>query len=112
MITTEDDHRLVLCTCPDQETALTIGERLVEERLAACVSLVPGLSSIYRWQGAIQRDPEVLLLIKTTLARFDALSDSLRRLHPYDVPEIIALPITAGSRDYLSWVTTCTQSDA
>lgn len=109
---TESEHRLVLCTCPDQDTALAIGGRLVEERLAACVSLVPGLTSIYRWQGAIQRDPEVLLLIKTTSVRFDVLSETLSRLHPYDVPEIIALPITAGSPDYLSWVTTCTQPDA
>ena len=108
-MTTESDHRLVLCTCPDQETALAIGGHLVQERLAACVSLVPGLTSIYRWQEAIEQAAEVLLLIKTTAARFDALSESLRRLHPYEVPEIIALPITTGSPDYLTWVTKCTQ---
>lgn len=109
MSSEQDDYRLVLCTCPDQDTAIAIGERLVEERLAACVNVVPGLTSIYRWQGAIEHESELLLLIKTVSARFEALRDALLRLHPYDVPEIIAVPITAGSADYLSWVTTCTQ---
>ncbi len=105
----ETDYRLVLSTCPDPETARTIGERLVADRLAACVSLIPGLTSIYRWEGEIQRDPEVLLLIKTTAARLDRLMETLRGLHPYRVPEIIALPIAAGLPDYLTWVTSCTQ---
>ena len=108
-MTTETDYLLVLCTCPDQESATRIAERLVDERLAACVSLVPGLTSIYRWQGAIKREAEVLLLVKTVAGRFAALSERLRALHPYEVPEIIALPITAGLPDYLSWMTTCTQ---
>jgi periplasmic divalent cation tolerance protein len=107
----DTDHRLVLCTCPDLETGAAIGERLVAERLAACVSLVPGLTSIYRWQGEIQRDSEVLLLIKTGAARFDAMAETLRRLHPYEVPEIIALPIAAGSPDYLAWITQCIRSN-
>ena len=110
-MTAETDYRLVLCTCPDQECATRIAERLVEERLAACVSLVPGLTSIYRWQGGIQRDAEVLLLIKTVAGRFDALAATLCALHPYEVPEIIALPITAGLPDYLTWMTRCTQPD-
>ena len=105
----EVDYRLVLCTCPDQETALALGTQLVEQRLAACVNLVPGLLSIYRWQGEIQRDAEVLLLIKTTAHRLDDLMQSLRRLHPYDVPEIIAVPICAGLPDYLNWLTQCTR---
>jgi periplasmic divalent cation tolerance protein len=105
------DYRLVLCTCPDAETARTIAERLVEDRLAACASLVPGLTSIYRWEGEIQRDSEVLLLIKTTMARLDGLMAAVRRLHPYRVPEIIALPIAAGLPDYLGWVTSCTQPE-
>jgi len=105
-----DEFRLVLCTCPDQQSAESIGERLVDQRLAACVNLVPGLLSIYRWQGEIQRDREVLLLIKTTADRLDALSDGLRRLHPYDVPEIIAVPICAGLPDYLQWLSQCTRS--
>lgn len=103
------EHLLVLCTCPDADTAADLGARLVEERLAACVNVVPGLLSIYSWQGAIARDPEALMLIKTTAARFSDLSVRLRELHPYDLPEIIAHPITAGLPDYLSWVTACTQ---
>ncbi|AUB84502.1 divalent-cation tolerance protein CutA [Candidatus Thiodictyon syntrophicum] len=110
-MTAETDYRLVLCTCPDQECATRIAERLVEERLAACVSLVPGLTSIYRWQGAIQRDAEVLLLIKTVAVRFEVLAATLSALHPYEVPEIIALPITAGLPDYLTWMIQCTQPD-
>lgn len=101
--------RLVLSTCPDSDIAAAIGERLVAEQLAACVSIVPGLTSIYRWEGEIQRDAEVLLLIKTTAERFDPLTTTLRQLHPYDVPEIIALPICDGLPDYLSWLTKCTR---
>lgn len=104
------DCRLVLSTCPDRDTALALGTRLVEQRLAACVNVIPGLSSIYRWEGAIQQDPEVLLLIKTTADRLDSLVATVRRLHPYDLPEIIALPITAGLPDYLNWVSQCTQN--
>jgi periplasmic divalent cation tolerance protein len=102
------NYNLVLCTCPDQDTAIGIGERLVEERLAACVNLLPGVTSVYRWHGKLQRDNENLLLIKTTGDRFQAISTRLRQLHPYDLPEIIAVPITDGLPDYLSWVTECT----
>jgi periplasmic divalent cation tolerance protein len=108
---TDTDYRLVFCTCPDQETAARIAERLVGDRLAACVNLLPGLTSIYRWQGEVQREAEVLLLIKTVTARLPALTAALRELHPYALPEIIALPITDGLPDYLTWVTTCTQAD-
>jgi periplasmic divalent cation tolerance protein len=108
-IVVESAYQLVLCTCPDQETAGRIAERLVGDRLAACVSLVPGLTSIYRWQGEVQRDAEVLLLIKTAAARLPALTATLRGLHPYEVPEIVALPIVGGLPDYLNWVSTCTQ---
>lgn len=110
-MTVDTDFRLVLCTCPDQESANQIAERLVGDRLAACVSLLPGLTSVYRWQGAIQRETEVLLLIKTVAGQFAALAATLRGIHPYEVPEIIALPITEGLDDYLNWMTTCTQPD-
>ena len=90
---------------PDRESGERISRVLVEEHLAACVNLVPGLSSIYRWQGEIQQDQECLLLIKTTAERFEVLADRLRGLHPYDVPEIIALPIGAGDPAYLNWIT-------
>ncbi len=107
----EPTHRLVLCTCPDQECALGIGERVVEERLAACVSVLPGVTSIFRWEGQLQRETEVMLLIKTSGEVVDALATRLRQLHPYVVPEIIALPITGGLPDYLSWVTQCTTTE-
>ncbi|MTW22193.1 divalent-cation tolerance protein CutA [Allochromatium palmeri] len=100
-------YRLILCTCPDQNTALRLAEALVEERLAACASLVPGLTSVYRWDGRIQHDSEVLLLIKSVEACVEPLTERLRQLHPYDVPEIIALPIVSGSSDYLNWVSEC-----
>jgi periplasmic divalent cation tolerance protein len=111
-MTPETDCRLVFCTCPDQESATHIAERLVGERLAACVNLLPGLTSIYRWQGTIEHEAEVLLLIKTVAGRLPVLTAALRGLHPYTLPEIIAVPITEGLPDYLTWMTTCTQPDA
>ena len=102
-------HHLVLCTCPERETALRLARALVEERLAACVSLVPGVTSVYRWEGAIQEDAEVQLLIKTRADRVRSLIARIGQLHPYEVPEIIAIPITEGSAAYLRWVETCTQ---
>ncbi|HEX6549419.1 MAG TPA: divalent-cation tolerance protein CutA [Gammaproteobacteria bacterium] len=100
-----ENQIVTLCTVPDRESGERIGHALVEERLAACVNLVPNLTSIYRWQGAVQQASECLLLIKTTPARFAALAERLRSLHPYDVPEIIALPITQGDSTYLNWIT-------
>ena len=91
-------------TAPSVEEADRIGAALVEERLAACVNIVPGLHSVYRWQGAVEHAGEVPLLIKTTAARYDALQAAIRELHPYEVPEIIALPITHGLPAYLNWV--------
>ena len=96
--------RLALSTAPDAETGARIARALVEERLAACVNLVPGIRSLYRWQGAIQDDTEVMLVIKTRHDRVDALADRLRALHPYEVPELLALPVEAGLAPYLDWV--------
>ena len=96
---------VIFCTVPDRESGERISRVLVEERLAACVNLLPGLTSIYRWQGQIHQDTECLLLIKSTGARFEVLADRLRGLHPYDVPEIIALPVSAGDPAYLNWIT-------
>jgi periplasmic divalent cation tolerance protein len=97
---------LVLTTCPDEGTAERISRGLVEAGLAACVSRMPGLRSTYRWQGRVEDEPEVLLLIKTVATRFQELEMRLKSLHPYEVPEIIALPIAMGSSDYLSWLRT------
>ncbi len=95
---------LVYCACPDQATAERIAATLVDERLAACVNLLPGATSLYRWQGQIQRDAETLLMIKTRSAVYRLLETRISELHPYEVPEIIALPIQAGSAHYLNWI--------
>lgn len=97
-------HLLCLSTCPDSRTAERIARTLVEERLAACVNRVEGVSSTYRWQGRIQNDAEVLLLIKTTRERFPRLRQRLLELSPYETPELIALDITDGSAAYLDWI--------
>lgn len=103
--------RLVLCTCPDIVVAETLARRVVAEHLAACVNLVPQLRSIYRWQGEIHDDAEVLLLIKTTAARFDALRQRLLELHPYELPEIVAVNIDSGLPRYLDWIAQQTRPD-
>lgn len=95
---------LCLSTCPDADSAARIARTLVEERLAACVNQVPGVASTYRWQGEIHDDAEVLLLIKTSRERFDALRTRLLELHPYELPELIALDIADGHAPYLDWL--------
>jgi len=98
------DALVVLCSCPDEATAAGIATALLAGELAACVNCVPGIRSIYRWDGQIKDDTEVLLVIKTRTARYAALEAALRAQHPYDLPEIIALPVVAGSHDYLNWI--------
>jgi periplasmic divalent cation tolerance protein len=98
------DLRVVLMTAPDAACAERIARALVGERLAACVNLVPGMRSIYRWEGAVQEEAEVLLVAKTRADRVVELEARVRALHPYDVPEVIALPVDAGSAAYLRWV--------
>jgi periplasmic divalent cation tolerance protein len=95
---------IVFCTCPDEAVADRIATSLVEERLAACVNRVPGIVSTYRWEGAVQSDIEVQLLIKTTRDRFDALRDRILALHPYELPEVVAVDIALGSAPYLAWI--------
>ena len=98
------DALVVLVTTPSPERAAEIARALVEERLAACGNVVPGLRSIYRWEGKVQDDAEALLVLKTTRARFEALRDRVLALHPYEVPEVLALPVEAGSARYLAWI--------
>ncbi len=100
----DDDARVVLMTAPDQEVAQRIARTLVEERLAACVNLVPGVRSIYRWQGSVEDDAEILLLAKTGRARCAALAARVQALHPYELPEIVVLPVDGGSQRYLDWI--------
>lgn len=102
---------LCLCTCPDAETAGRIAHALVEARLAACVGCAPGLVSVYRWEGRVERAEEVQLVIKTTRARFAALQARLLELHPYRVPELIALDVVGGLPAYLRWVVDETRPD-
>lgn len=94
---------IVLCTAPDKACAERIAEHLVTQRLAACVNLIPGIESVYEWQGKVERDHEVLLLIKTPPHAYAALQEAIVQLHPYETPEIIALPVETGLSSYLSW---------
>jgi periplasmic divalent cation tolerance protein len=100
---------VVLMTAPSADVAASIGRTLVEERLAACANIVPNVRSIYRWQGAICDDSEVLCIIKTRPALFDALRDRIAQLHPYEVPEIVAIDPAAVSEPYERWVVDCTR---
>jgi len=95
---------VVLITAPDTEVGERLGRALVGERLAACVNIVPGVTSLYRWDGEVQRSGEVLLLVKSTVDAFERLRDRVKELHPYDVPEIIDLPVRRGEARYLEWV--------
>lgn len=99
-----ENQLVTLCTVPDRETGENLAQTLVEERLAACVNLVPGVTSTYRWQGKLEKAQECLLLIKTDAGHFAALKDRIKALHPYDLPEIIAVPVNHGDADYLNWL--------
>jgi periplasmic divalent cation tolerance protein len=95
---------VVLVTAPDAEAGSRLAHTLVDEHLAACVNLVPGVRSFYRWEGRVQEDAEVLLVLKTSRARAAALEARVRELHPYDLPEFVRLPLAGGSAAYLEWV--------
>lgn len=99
----KDTHGVVLTTFPDAEVAAKVLDGLLESRLAACVQTMP-IHSAYRWKGAVHREAEVLALIKTTVARYPEVEAFIRAAHPYDVPEIVLLPIAAGLPGYLSWI--------
>lgn len=99
-----EKHILVLCTCPEDVVAARIANALVEERLAACVNRLSRMTSTYRWEGKVQSETEALLLIKTTQRLLEPLGQRIRELHPYELPEVIALPIEGGSERYLTWL--------
>lgn len=95
---------LILTNLPDQASAQAMAQSLVADRLAACVNILAPCRSVYRWQGRIEDAPEIPLLIKTTAARYAALEAAIRAGHPYELPEIIAVPIAHGLPEYLNWV--------
>ena len=95
---------ICFCTCPDPDTAERIATALVDERLAACVNQMAGVRSIYRWQGKVEHAEEVLLLIKTMPEHFDRLRDRVRQLHPYELPELLAVESALGLPEYIGWV--------
>ena len=98
-------YQVILCTCPNLEIAQTIATQLVEKKLAACVNMIPNVTSVYRWQENVVSDTEVQLLIKSETKYFDLLNDKIKQLHPYETPEVIALNIQQGDRHYLNWIT-------
>lgn len=100
----ENDARILMCTCPDATCAEKIATQLVQKRLAACVNILPGLQSVYEWQGKVQTDSECQLIIKTTVHNLDAIEALVNELHPYELPELIVVPVSEGSADYLNWI--------
>ena len=94
----------VLVTGPDEETLASLCATLVEERFCACANILPRIRSIYRWEGAVEDEAEALAILKTTEDRLQGLTERVRALHPYDVPEVVALPVAGGSEAYLGWV--------
>ena len=102
-----NDQIVVLMTTRNAEEATRIAEMLVERKLAACVQMLPPMTSIYVWKGEVERASEILLIAKSTQAKFDELEEAVRAIHSYETPEIIALSIVAGSPSYLSWLSNC-----
>jgi periplasmic divalent cation tolerance protein len=100
----DDDAIVVFMTAANGEEATRLADMLVGAHLAACVQILPEIESVYRWQGKIERSSEVLLLAKTTRGKFDELEREVRALHSYDTPEIVAVPVMAGSAAYLEWL--------
>lgn len=98
------EFALVLTTLPEAADAAAFAQALVDERLAACVNLLPLMESVYRWQGAVERERERQVVIKTSRPRIDALWQRVRELHPYDMPEFVVLPVVDGSPEYLRWL--------
>ncbi len=105
------DPLVIFITAGSAEEGERIAEALVKEMLAACVNIVPAISSVYRWEGRVQRDNEALLIVKSRQDVFDHLVDRVKELHSYDLPEVIALPIAVGSDDYLRWLSGAVQGE-
>jgi periplasmic divalent cation tolerance protein len=106
-----EDTLLIFCTCPDRSSADKIATSLVERGLAACVNLTPPVTSIYTWQGKVETAEEIQLIIKSSRSAYSRLEQCVLSLHPYELPEIIAVPIERGLTGYLNWVEQCTKSN-
>jgi periplasmic divalent cation tolerance protein len=102
-----NDFQIILSTCADREQAESIAHRLLELRLAACINILPGVQSIYRWQGSIESAAEVLLLIKTRAALIPEVQSTIAGLHSYEVPEFLVFSVSGGSEAYLAWLDAC-----
>ena len=100
----ENNYLLLLSTCPNTQVAEELAQYLIENNLAACVNIVPTVHSVYLWKGAVERSQETLLFIKTKQTRYEALQEAIINHHPYETPEIIALPIKQGFKPYLNWI--------
>lgn len=100
----ETGNQIVLCTCPSEEVALELAGALVEKALAACVNIIPGIQSVYHWENRVETDREWLLVIKAPARTYPDLEAAITSLHPYELPEIIAVPIIAGLPAYLAWM--------
>lgn len=103
-MSTPDEVLLVLTNLPDRAAAMKLAAAVIEAKVAACVNVLSSCTSVYRWQGQVENAEEIPVLIKTTAARYDALEALIRRLHPYELPEIIAVPVARGLPGYLQWV--------
>lgn len=102
-------YLIVFCACPDRQSADTIANHLVEQRLAACVNALPGVASTYRWRGTVETGEEVLLVIKTREGRLVELQAAIEALHPDELPEVLAIPVSGGSESYLNWLQESTE---
>jgi periplasmic divalent cation tolerance protein len=100
-------YQIILCTCPDKDTAEKIASLLVTGKLAACVNILPGISSVYLWHEQIESAQEHLLLIKVNKTGYQAIEEAIKKHHPYELPEIIAVPIENGLPEYLHWIDSC-----
>ena len=104
------EHCVAFCTCPSEDVARDLASALVGENLVACVNILPGLTSVFQWQGRVETEGETLMIIKTARDRSEALASRIAELHPYEVPEVIVLPIESGLPAYLDWIVQETRS--
>ena len=103
-------YQIILCTCPDKDTAEKIARLLVTDKLAACINILPGITSIYLWHEQIELAQEHLLVIKANKTAYEAIETTIKKHHPYELPEIIAVPIENGLPEYLDWIDSCHSS--